>query len=179
VDTSAKFRYERPAHQSTGLDELGGPNPTLAKEAEMSNQPIKTPTVTHESPVMADAPVRRPLARSRAALTAMLISLTVLCGAFVSTAAPASAAINWPNQWSHTWAPNNDNGGWVNVRSCSSGCGTKFSLYGWSPVKMLCWTNGTYAYGTAKWFYIYSNSANNYGYVNAAMIPDQVWSPAC
>jgi hypothetical protein len=109
---------------------------------------------------------------------AAALATTAAAGVTVA-AAPASAAINWPSQWSHTWAPNGDNGGWVNVRSCSSGCSAKFSLYGYSPVKMLCWTNGTYVYGTAKWFYIYSDSANNYGYVNAAMIPDQVWSPAC
>jgi len=113
----------------------------------------------------------------RAAVMLAVATMTAL--GVGATATSASAAINWPSQWSHTWTT--DNGGWVNVRHCSTppGCGVKFALYGYSPVKMLCWTNGTYAYGTSKWFYVYSNSANNYGYVNANLVVDQVWSPAC
>lgn len=115
--------------------------------------------------------------RSAKLLAVLLFAVASLAG--LSATAPAQAATNWPSQWSHTWAPNGDNGGWVNVRSCPAGCGVKFSLYGWSPIKMLCWTNGSYAYGTSKVFYIYSQAANNYGYVNAATVPDQVWSPHC
>ncbi len=102
---------------------------------------------------------------------ALAASALLAGGTMAATATNADAAIKWPDQWSHTFTK--DNGGWVNVRSCAStSCSVNFSLYGYSPVKTLCWTNGTYVYGTAKWYYIYANANGGYGYVNANLVPD-------